>query len=180
MMKRLFLSVLMMTALTGCSRPLFFGGFPELDVRFIEPTDWNGFDFPAVQMCRGVGGAGNTPAVYVSGIPSGTNVLIMEINNLSVPALATDGGLGSVGFYHDGSSSATLMPVPGESGVLPPYAFEEKANRANPAKPFAYLPPCFKTGSTYQATIKAYKRTGSFDKQRSVLLGEGTIDLGSY
>lgn len=180
MTKRAFLAALTAGLLSACTTGIFYNGVRELSVSFIQPSEWDGEVFPAVQMCSGVGGAGSTPALFVANIPPETNVIILEINNLSNPALAVDGGLGSIGFYHDGSETATLLPVPGETGDLPSFAFEEKVNRANPAKPYAYLPPCFKTNSTYQATVKALKRTGSFDKQRSVLLGEGRIRLGTY
>ncbi len=180
MTKRLFLAALAVNVLSACTTGTFYGGVQELSVSFIEPSEWDGETFPAVQMCSGIGGAGSTPALFVGNIPPETNVIILEMNNLSNPALASGGGLGSVGFYHDGSETATLLPVPGETGDLPSFAFEEKVNRVNPSKPYAYLPPCYKSNSTYQATVKALKRTGSFDKQRSILLGEGRIGLGTY
>ena len=104
----------------------------------------------------------------------------MEINDLDDAALSEDGGLGSIGFYHNGDSVVTLLPVPGESYDLPPYAFREKANRVDPAKPYAYMPPCLEKKHHYSATIKAVNRTGSFDKQKTVLLGIGEINLGRY
>ena len=105
----------------------------------------------------------------------------MEINDLDDPALSENGGLGSIGFYHDGeSSSAVLLPVPGETNILPSFAFKEKSSRLNEAKPFPYTPPCIERKHRYSLTIKAVNRTGSFDKQKTVLLGEGRIKLGKY
>ena len=42
------------------------------------------------------------------------------------------------------------------------------------------MPPCTVKGGEYSATIKAVRRTGSFDKQRTDVLAVGTIYLGDY
>ena len=146
----------------------------------MEPTEWNGDIVPPHQGCRSDGGLGNTPPLYVSYIPEKTNLLILEINDLDEPALSENGGHGSIGFYHNGDFSAVLLPVPGESNVLPNFAFKEKSSRVRAAKPYPYMPPCIEKKHHYSATVKAVIRTGSFDKQKTVLLGEGKIDLGTY
>lgn len=166
--------------MAGCAYNPDYIDVRELSVRFIKPTDWDGKRIPLTQICQAEGGRGSTPPLYVDNIPPETNVIILEINNTSNVALSTDGGQGSVGFYHDGSESATLIPVPGEAYILPSFAFEERASRVNPARPFAYMPPCFPRKNKYSATVKAVKRTGSFDKQKTVVLGEGLIELGVY
>ena len=178
-MKKLILCFLAFLTLTGCAS-YEYGPVEKLSVRFMKPTEWNGDTFPAHQGCRFQGGQGNTPTLYVSDIPEQTNLLIMEINNLDIPTLARDGGLGSIGFYHNGGSSAVLLPIQGESYSLPNFAFKEKANRVNSAKPYPYMPPCLEKKQRYAITIKAVKRTGSFDKQKTVILGVGEIDLGIY
>ena len=182
-MKKLFLPLLCLCSLTACSsneNEWENGPYETLSVRFVEPSVWDGKTFPATQICHKEGGNSSTPALYVNNIPAGTNVITMEINNLSNVALAEDGGLGTIGFYHDGSAAATLFPVPGETYTLPSFAFEEKVNRINPSKPYPYLPPCAKLNNKYSLTIKALKRTGSFDKQQSTVLGQGRIALGTY
>ena len=176
-MKKLFLLFLPLFVLTGCVSGEFVS---DLSVSFLKPTKWNGRLIPPRQSCSSDGGIGSTPPLFVSSIPEETNLLILEINDLDTPALADNGGLGSIGFYHDGSFSATLFPVPGESNILPPFAFKEKSSRVNPTKPWPYMPPCIERNHLYYATVKAVKRTGSFDKQETVLLGIGTIKLGRY
>ncbi len=156
-----------------------------LYVSFIKPSEWGRgvFEspFPPSMLCKSEGGVGKTPALYVENIPENANLLIMEINNLTNPALAYDGGMGSIGFYHEqGQGEATLLPVSGETFRLPKYAFLEKPNRVNVNKPYAYMPPCTVKGGEYSATIKAVRRTGSFDKQRTDVLAIGTIYLGDY
>lgn len=180
-MKKLFLCFLSLIVSGGCAS-YSYNGRPvtRLSVSFMEPTEWNGKIIPATQGCRFQGGQGSTPALYVSRIPEQTNLLIMEINNLDVPELAQNGGNGSIGFYHNGESTAVLLPVPGESYSLPSFAFKEKASRVNAAKPYPYMPPCLEKHQHYTATVKAVKRTGSFDKQKTDVLGIGEIDLGKY
>ncbi len=183
-MKKLFLCFLSLITFGCCTHYPRYGILPPsiaaLSVRFMEPTEWNGKFVPASQGCRFQGGQGSTPALYVSGIPQQANLLILEIDNLDIPSLSENGGLGSIGFYHNGESAAVLLPVPGESYSLPNFAFKEKANRVNPAKPYPYMPPCIEKKQRYMATIKAVKRTGSFDKQKTELLGIGEIYLGIY
>lgn len=179
-MKKLFLCFLSLIISGGCVCGMRDRPVAKLSVSFIEPTDWNGKIFPANQGCRFQGGGGSTPALYVSHIPEQTNLLILEINNLDEPALAQNGGNGSIGFYHNGESTAVLLPVPGESYTLPSFAFKEKASRVNAAKPYPYMPPCLEKQQRYEATVKAVKRTGSFDKQKTDILGTGRISLGKY
>ena len=179
-MKRLFLYFLFLILPGGCVPYFHHTAVPTLSVSFMKPTEWNGKIIPASQGCRFQGGQGSTPALYISHIPAQTNLLIMEINNLDVPSLASDGGNGSIGFYHNGESTAVLLPIPGESYSLPSFAFKEKASRVNPAKPYPYMPPCLEKHQRYSITIKAVRRTGSFDKQKTDLLGIGHISLGKY
>ena len=176
-MKKLFLLFLPLFVLTGCVSDDFVS---DLSVSFLEPTKWNGRLVPPRQSCGLDGGIGSTPPLFVSSIPEETNLLILEINDLDEPTLSDNGGHGSIGFYHDGSFSASLFPVPGESNVLPSFAFKEKSSRVDPTKPWPYMPPCIERKHLFYATVKAVKRTGSFDKQKTVLLGIGTIKLGRY
>ena len=178
-MKKQFLYLLLSVALTGCASHDENYVYP-LTLSFSQPTEWNGKIIPSQQGCRADGGKGNTPPLHVSDIPENTNLLIMEINDLDYGLLAKDGGLGAVGFYHKGGSAALLLPVPGETNDLPGFAFKEKTSRVHPSKPFAYTPPCIERKHHYSATVKAVNRTGSFDKQKTILLGIGHIDLGVY
>lgn len=179
-MKKLFLCLLALFSLNSCGTYYDGQHVQYLSVEFLQPTKWNGNILPPSQSCRAFGGVGSTPPLYISKIPAGTNLLILEMNNLDVLELAQNGGLGSIGFYHDGSASATLLPVPGETFELPNFAFEEKGSRVNSAKPYPYQPPCIEKKQRFSATLKAVKRTGSFDRQETVVLGIGEIYLGTY
>ena len=134
-MKNLFLAFFSLIILNGCT---YYDGerVSSLSVDFLQPTEWNGKIIPAHQGCGMDGGIGSTPPLYVSGIPAKTNLLILEINDIDEPTLSEGGGLGSIGFYHNGDFSAVLLPVPGESNVLPNFAFKEKSSRVSSAKPF--------------------------------------------
>lgn len=182
-MKKLSAVLCSLFMLTACATD-----YPDADslfVSFIKPSVWGrgvfSSPFPPSMLCKAQGGQAKTPALYVENIPDEANLLILEINNLLNPALAYDGGMGSIGFYHnENENTATLLPVPGETMKLPKYAFREKPNRVNSAKPYAYIPPCQTTGGEYSATVKAVRRTGAFDTQRTDILAVGTIYLGDY
>ncbi len=185
-MKKLFLCFLSLV-LSSCSHSgdrydsVFYD--PEtslLEVEFMPPTEWNGKIIPAHQGCQMLGGKGSTPPLYISKIPPETNLLILEIDNLDVLPLSRDGGHGSIGFYHNGEPTAVLLPVPGETYTLPTFAFKEKSSKYNRAKPYPYMPPCQEHNNMFSATVKAVKRTGSFDKQKTDILAVGKIQLGKY
>lgn len=179
-MKKLFLCCSALIFLSSCASAPEYRGVQTLSVKFLQPTNWDGSTVPSSQSCRSEGGRGSTPPLYVTGIPPETNLIILEINNLDIPELSENGGYGSIGFYHSGEQSAMLMPVPGETYSLPNFAFEEKASRVNPSRPWPYTPPCIAKDYNYSAKVKAVRRTGSFDKQKTQLLGVGEIALGEY
>ena len=172
-MKKLLLAIVLM--LSACSSNSI--SVRNLSVSFVEPTSWGARLIPSTQTCRQHGGSGATPALFVKGIPPEVNLLILEISDTDDPALR-DGGLGKIGFPHDeGVSTATLLPVPGETFALPPYAFEEKASLTSHHK-WPYMPPCREYGHKYRAVVKAVRRTGAFDKQKTDVYGIGEIYLG--
>ena len=183
-MKKLFTALCAAIFLASCASE--YPGAGDLYVSFVKPSVWGkgvfSSPFPPSQVCKEEGGQGKTPALFIDNIPDEANLLILEINNLLDPALSHNGGLGAIGFYHDENTpTAVLLPVPGETLALPKYAFREKPNRVNASKPYAYLPPCqIKGRSEYSATVKAVRRTGSFDTQKTEILAVGSIYLGEY
>ena len=189
-MRKKCLAFLMMTALCGCASYPEYPDADTLDVEFVQPSVWGtgswfSVYFPASQLCHAEGGQGKTPTLYVSGIPDKANLILLEINDETNPALAKDGGLGTIGFYHnENEDTQVLLPVSGGHSVLPEkervYAFKEKSNRINEAKGFAYYPPCKEAGGEYYATVKAVRRTGAFDTQKTEVLAVGTIYLGKH
>ena len=85
----------------------------ELTVAFADPA-WTGDRIPEGQHCKKFGGNGATPPLIVSGIPTGTNAIVVEFNDKSFSKLSSGGGHGKIGFLiPDGATEATLIAVPG-------------------------------------------------------------------
>ena len=49
MTKRTFLAVLTAGLLSACTTGIFYNGVQELSVSFVQPSEWDGKVFPAVQ-----------------------------------------------------------------------------------------------------------------------------------
>ena len=189
-MRKQFLVFLALSALCGCAEYPEYPDADTLSVEFVQPSVWGtgswfSVHFPASQLCQAEGGQGKTPTLYVSGIPDEANLILLEINDVSDPALAHNGGLGTIGFYHnENEETQVLLPVSGGVSVFPEkerlYAFKEKTNRVNESKGFAYYPPCKQRGGKYYATVKAVRRTGAFDTQKTEILAVGSIYLGKH
>lgn len=152
----------------------------RLIVTFSEPTRWNGKVIPGNQICEKDLGNAKTPGLVVRRIPKEANMIIVEFNDVSTLELSYDGGLGKVGYYHDGSSTAWLMPVPAETNKLPDFAFKEASHRVAGEKKTAYFPPCGKKNHMYAAEVKAVRRTGKMGEQTTEVLAYGMIKLGRY
>ncbi|GHU02630.1 hypothetical protein FACS1894186_7640 [Alphaproteobacteria bacterium] len=175
-----------LAAIAACSgadrvaiSPPLYRGHPqivELSVEFPAKSPWDGKTVPATARCRAKGSKGKTPPLLVSGIPREANVILLEINDISEPYLAEAGGMGVIGFNHDGSDWLTLSPVDGETADLPDFAFVEKDSGDIVQRPRGYLPPCG-SGHSYEARVWAVKRTDK-DPSRDVILGIGEINLG--
>lgn len=149
---------------------------PKLKIAFADPA-WDGKTIPDGQQCPSQDGHGATPALIVDNIPSGTNTIIVEFNDSDYRPLSYDGGHGKIGFWIGAANPATLPSVPGLSDKLPEGSFIEADNRAWGK---GYVPPCSGgRGNSYFAIIKAVYKAKS-DKEKSLLLATGTIELGSY
>ena len=152
----------------------------DLSVTFADPA-WDGKNIPDGQQCTLFGGEGATPALQVENIPAEANAIIVEYNDQDYRPLSRDGGHGKIGFWvEEGSASAMLVSVPGETEDLSSGAFVEKRNRARGsyARP-GYLPPCSGgDGHRYFAEVKAVKK-GEGEKKPQVL-AEVKIQLGKY
>jgi hypothetical protein len=152
----------------------------------VLPADsyWNGKIFPPAGSCTTFGGLAKTPTFVVKKAPEGTNVILIEFNNLSVKGLDKDGGLGTIGYVYkapaDGSE-VVLRSVPGGKVNLPRPAFLEKNHKVEGALPAAYFAPCLKRelDQEISATVKAVKRTGNVYKQHTEVLDEVVIPLGT-
>lgn len=135
---------------------------------------WDGVKVPAGQQCKKFGGEGSTPPLLVSGIPAGTERLVVEFNDLDYEPLSKDGGHGVVAFAHGGGSTARLTSVKGGTATMPAGVTLVAATRApgDFASP-GYLPPCSGgRNHVYSATVKAEKA--------GAVLATTTVKLGAY
>jgi hypothetical protein len=151
-----------------------------LKIGFSKPTSWDGRNIPGKDICTPDGGSPSTPGLYVRRIPPETNVIIVEFNDASDLNLSVDGGLGKIGYYHNGAPEVHLLPVPAETNKLPKYAFKEKGHRSIYKKGTAYMPPCGRNDHLYIAEVKAAKRTGEGSEKTTQILSYGYIKLGRY
>lgn len=151
------------------------GDGSSLAIAFADPA-WTGEKIPDRQWCRKFGGHGDTPALKVSNLPAGTKAVVVAFNDETYKPM-DNGGHGAVRFQvPEGSTSATLPSVPGETDDLPQGVSTEKPHQATDfsGTKGAYLPPCSGgKGNTYSATVKAL---GEGDK----VLAQGRIVLGKY
>ena len=152
----------------------------DLEVSLADPA-WDGKKIPKGQQCTKFGGKGATPAMQVGNIPAEANAIIVEFNDRNYQPLSWNGGHGKIGFrIAEGSGSALLPSVPGETDDLPEGSFVEKRNRATGgyARP-GYLPPCSGgRGHSYFAEVKAVKKVEG--KKKPEVLAKAKIKLGRY
>jgi hypothetical protein len=140
---------------------------------------WTGQSLPPGQHCRRWGGDGATPPLRIEGIPAGVNAIILEFNDLDFAPLATDGGHGKIGFWHEGGASATLPAVPGGTATLPAGSFVEAHARGQNATG-GYQPPCSGgRGNVYAADVKAVYKARK-EGEENKLFATGHIRIGRY
>jgi hypothetical protein len=160
-------------ALAASSLAQAAGG--PLTAKFTDPK-WGGDKVPAGQQCKKFGGAGMTPAIEVSGLPSGTTAIVLAFNDETYQPM-NNGGHGMVRFaVAKGATSAKLAPAPGETDDLPSGVTKEAGHRASAFSGTggAYLPPCSGgQGNTYTVSVKAMG-------EGAAVLGETKLALGKY
>jgi len=144
----------------------------KMDVKLGAP--WDGKKVPKGQHCALQGGKGSTPPMVVTGLPTGTVMVLVAFNDKSYQPLSTGGGHGQIGFPVKGAT-AKLPAVPGMTAKLPGGARVIKPARATGK--FAskgYLPPCSGgRGNKYSADVKAISAAGK-------VLETVTITIGRY
>jgi hypothetical protein len=167
--------VLLMGWIVGLSAPSQAG----MKARLADEA-WNGEIIPDGQQCSRHGGAGSTPTLEISGIPTNTDEITIAINDESFP-LMNNGGHGVLGFVIDNEGFVTLPPIQGETNDLPEGVRSIAAHKATAegySPGTAYLPPCSGgMGNRYSVTITALKRTSN---GRARLLDQIKIPLGRY
>ena len=89
-----------------------------LEAKLADPA-WDGVKVPEGQQCQKFGGQGKSPALAVSGIPSGASHLVLEFSDRSYKPM-DNGGHGKVAYaIESGATSVTVPPVPGHTMELP-------------------------------------------------------------
>jgi phosphatidylethanolamine-binding protein (PEBP) family uncharacterized protein len=158
-------------ALTLC---LFATAAFAADLSVKLGAGWNGKTIPAGQHCKLFGGQGATPPMSVSGIPAGTEWLLVEFNDRDYQPLATRGGHGSIGFPVNGAS-AKLPAIAENATKLPGGIFVyKKARSSGKYASKGYLPPCSGgAGNRYFADIHAMQG-------KKTKLASARIELGKY
>jgi len=149
-------------------------GFAQAKMSVALGAPWDGKKVPAGQNCKIDGGNGSTPPMKVTGLPSGTTMILVEYNDLSYQPLSKRGGHGQIGYPASGTT-ANLPALPGMTKKLPGGAKVIKAARSKGRYASkGYLPPCSGgRGNKYSADVKAISASGK-------VLEKITISIGRY
>ena len=133
---------------------------------------WDGKKVPAGQHCSLQGGNGSTPPIQVTGMPSGTTMIVVEYNDKSFSPLSSGGGHGIIGYQVSGTS-AKLPAVPGMTQKMPRgVVMIKKARTDGKYASDGYLPPCSGgRGNRYVATVKAISDAGKVLSKKVIRLG---------
>ena len=140
----------------------------NLTVSFTDQA-WNGRAVPRSGCCQRCGGGGMSPALLVSGLPAGTEAVVVEFNDLSYQPLSRGGGHGAVRVPCAGQSQVEIPSFKENSDILPEGVLLEHRHRAVGYGKGAYLGPCG-CGSN-----NLYAADG-----KDEVLASGTIKLGRF
>ena len=158
-------------SLTFCAT-LFLAvpAFADMKAQVLAP--WNGKTVPAGKQCTLFGGKGMTPPFQVTGLPTGTAMVVVEFNDRSYRPLSSGGGHGTIGYNVKGSS-AKLPAVPGLTAKMPRGVQVIKAARGTgDYRSAGYLPPCSGgKGNSYEAVVKAVNGAGKVTAKTKMALG---------
>lgn len=175
LIQTVFAAVLLLCGATG------FSWAGDLSVTFVEGSGWDGKKVPAGQHCDRFDGNGSTPPLTISGLPKGTEAVVVEYSDRDSNQM-NNGGHGKIGMRVDaGASSITFPAVPGHTFDLPPNVFMVKAHR-NPdwATAGAYMPPCSGgRNNTYYLTVIAAK-VKNFEKKKFKKIAKTKLIMGNY
>lgn len=164
-----FRTILMTAALSMAAAPAF-----SADFKVKLAGGWNGTKVPAGQQCKLFGGNGATPPMVVSGLPAGTQWVLVQYNDRDYKPLSTKGGHGAIGFPVKGSK-AQLPAIPANVKKLPNGIFiASKARSSGKYASKGYLPPC-SGGKGHMYFADVFAMTG---KNKS--LGSTRVEIGRY
>jgi len=145
-----------------------------LDVKFADSA-WDGKKIPEGQQCQKFGGNNpSTPKLIVTGIPVGSNGIVLEFSDRDSKRM-DKGGHGKMRFALSSPGTEVEIPsIPGHTFDIPPAFTIIEAHRG-PGWDIAgaYMPPCSGGKShAYYLTIKSVKD----DK----VTAETVIEMGKY
>ena len=150
-------------------------GAAALAVSFTDQA-WNGQVVPNAGRCQRCGGGGMSPALLVSGLPAGTEAVVVEFNDLSSLPVSRGGGHGAVRVPCDGREQVAIPSFKENSDILPEGVLLEHRHRCVGYGKGAYLGPCSESNNLYEATVEAVRRVDGKDQ----VLATGTIKLGRF
>ena len=145
-----------------------------LTVKFTDPS-WDGKRVPKGQQCTFNGGHGATPALEVSGLPTGTVTINLAFSDETYTPMG-DGGHGVLAFTVTPKDGVAMLPsVPGQTANLPVGVTIAIPNRTTGKfASLGYMPPCSTfSGNTYSVTATALNVDGKE-------LAAGTTGLGDF
>ncbi|NMM46135.1 hypothetical protein HH303_16705 [Rhodospirillaceae bacterium KN72] len=149
----------------------------NLTAEFLDSA-WDGKHIPDGQQCQEFDGAGATPPLRLSGLPDGTNAILLFFNDEDYEPLSTGGGHGIVGFEVAPKDGRVDLPaVPGGTTDMPDGVWLEAENRDDIGEA-GYLAPCSGgEGNLYSVRIEAVRY---LDDDHYDVLSEGYLQLGRY
>ncbi len=177
MKKKLSISILGLALILTVSQ-----SFAEsLKVSINDPV-WDGKEVPKGQQCNKFGGNNPmTPEIKITGIPDGTEAIVLRFNDESIPRM-NNGGHGIIAMLLEpGTSDLIFSSVPGHTFDLPEGVLMVKAHSAPRwDKAGAYLPPCSGgTHNSYSVTIQPSK-IKNLKKKKFKKIASIKIKLGKY
>lgn len=166
-----------LTVLTGAAVYSSAAFAAELTVEFADPS-WDGKVIPEGQQCQEFDGQGATPPLHLSGLPDGTNAVLLLFNDEDYEPLSTDGGHGIIGFEIEPVNGGAMLPaVPGGTTEMPEGIWLEAENRDDIGE-VGYLAPCSGgEGNLYSVQILAVRY---LNEEQYEILAEGYLQLGRY
>ncbi|MFO7666192.1 MAG: hypothetical protein R6V76_06205 [Desulfobacterales bacterium] len=133
---------------------------------------------PKVGQCKNCGGEGLSPALRIKNIPPEADLIIVEFNDKSMPALSKGGGHGAIRLKIENKTELVVPSIAEQTFNLPVGVEMESQHRAPLGKPGAYMAPCgCGNENKYEATIFALKNA---ELEKRMTMSKGKIFLGKF
>jgi len=172
-MKSRIILLVLSTLFLACSDK----NIADLNISFDDPK-WDGEKVPKMGQCKNCGGDGLSPALRVKNIPLEADLIIIEFNDKSMPALSKGGGHGAIRLKIENKTEFVVPSIAEQTFDLPEGVEMESQHRAPLGKPGAYMAPCgCGNENRYEATIFALKAA---EPGKRMTMGKGKIFLGKF